>query len=367
MKKIFLIAAAAALVLSSCSKSTVSEDTSDVNAIGFGTYSGTATKADASLVNGTKLAAGSFGVYGYITTGANWSTGASPAFMTNQAVAFDGASTYTYSPKRYWPKDETNLLSFYGYYPLATSTNGITPSLTKTSTGLGTYTFAVASASENQVDFMVSNLAKDLTWSNAGTATGSGKNGLVKLTFKHMLTQVNVKFATTADNDTKVKIKEVTFKNIKNAGTLTVADETPSDSWWDITGTPSAFKVTLSDGAGVVLPTLSTDKQADKTLIVKGDYSDVTTTDGALLLLPKSFTTDGGTTDGQIEIKYEYTTTVGSEEVTTSDKVTAYLTTAWKMNDKVTYYILLDLNSRAIEFTADVTNWTPVDGGTFTF
>jgi predicted small secreted protein len=39
MKKFFLIAAAAAMVLSSCSKNTVSEDTSAGNAIGFGTYS----------------------------------------------------------------------------------------------------------------------------------------------------------------------------------------------------------------------------------------------------------------------------------------------------------------------------------------
>jgi hypothetical protein len=50
MKKFFLIAAAAAMVLSSCSKNEVSENTSESNLIGFSTYTGRATKADGSFV-----------------------------------------------------------------------------------------------------------------------------------------------------------------------------------------------------------------------------------------------------------------------------------------------------------------------------
>jgi hypothetical protein len=58
MKKFFLIAAAAAMVLSSCSKNVVSEDTSDSNAINFGTYSGrSVTKAGTEFAKTTALPA----------------------------------------------------------------------------------------------------------------------------------------------------------------------------------------------------------------------------------------------------------------------------------------------------------------------
>jgi hypothetical protein len=368
MKKFFLIAAAAAMVLSSCSKNSVSEDTSAGNAIGFGTYSNKATKADGTLITGNALGSGAkFGVWGYLTLSANWSTGSSVGFMKNQEVDFDG-SKYDYNPKRYWPKDEANnKLSFYAYYPF--NGTGITPTVT---TGLGSYTFTVQHESKNQIDFMVSNLAKNLTYTNAGNAstatdpgTGSGTPGLVKLAFHHMLTQVNVKLATTADKDTKVSITSITFKGIKNSGTLTVKPntanddmDTPATNWWATNATTDDFPVTLS-ASSVELPTLtlSASELADPATIATSKYISVSTAnEGSLLMIPNSFGTNP-----QIEIKYDYVTTVNSDKVKVSDTATATLSTAWEMNTNVTYYLMLDLNSRVIKFTAEVVKWTDQD------
>ena len=46
-------------------------------------------------------------------------------FMYNQKVTFDGAN-YTYSPVKYWPNAEK--VSFIGYYPFPTETNGVSVS-----------------------------------------------------------------------------------------------------------------------------------------------------------------------------------------------------------------------------------------------
>ena len=88
MKKFFLIAAAAALVVSSCSKNTVSEDTSDVNAIGFGTYSNKATKSSSTLIaNGSKLTNNTkFGVYGYLTLNNTYEGATAHTTVTNVPI-----------------------------------------------------------------------------------------------------------------------------------------------------------------------------------------------------------------------------------------------------------------------------------------
>src|SRR5574344_1202286 len=137
MKKDFLIAAAAAMVLSSCSKNEVSENNSESNLIGFSSYTGrSATKANGSFVpkGTTMLPTGSqFGVYCY-HTGATAFVGTSEKanFMLNQLVTYNGTQTetdkndknkYTYSPSRYWPSDgASNLLSFIAYYPFVDGT-----------------------------------------------------------------------------------------------------------------------------------------------------------------------------------------------------------------------------------------------------
>src|SRR5574344_2950931 len=94
MKKFFLIAAAAAMVLSSCSKNNVSDNTTKANQIGFGVYAGRmSTKADATFIpkGQTWLPYDAiFGVYCYTTTGSfkDVSTTAKANYMANEKVTY---------------------------------------------------------------------------------------------------------------------------------------------------------------------------------------------------------------------------------------------------------------------------------------
>jgi predicted small secreted protein len=347
MKKIFLIAAAAAMVLSSCSKNTVSEDTSDVNAIGFGTYSGRATKSDPNLIaTGTTLTKGtSFGVYGYLSTdGSTWAATLKPGFMPNQLVDYKSDGTYDYTPARYWPKDETkNKISFYGYYPYSDGTlHGIVPSNLAGgfTAGLGTYAFTVQPTPETQVDFMVSDLEKDLVYSNAKLNTSSSADGRVNLTFHHMLTKVGIDVKTDADDKTEVYIESITFTKLKNNATLTANVDATTNGW--------AFP-TPATTADYSLPVIKTQR-------ITSTAADVCKTTanphaGDLLMIPQDLTSDN-----TIVVKYNYTTT-GSEKV--SDTATITIPTAtltkWEMNKYVMYHLTIGM--RKITFEANVIDW----------
>jgi hypothetical protein len=364
MKKFFLIAAAAALVLSSCSKNTVSEDTSDVNAIGFGTYSGRTTKADGSLVvNGTGTTNSftddtHFGVYGYYTYGATedaakWTTAASPAFMNNYDVHFK-SNTYTYTPVKYWPKDETlNKISFFGYYPYNNAAI-TTKTVPVAATGLGSYVFTVPELPANHVDFMLSDFVKDQSYSHTNTTT----NGLVQLDFHHMLTRVGVAINTNADKNTTVKITSIIFKGgyIKT-GTL-AQNATATNSVWTLgTDTQSEYRLPVND-------TKATLTSREKVTDPNPAYVDVCATDansfrGDLLLIPQALSTTAKT--NYIEVKYDYTT----DGVTVHDTATADLKDqVWGMNKYTLYQLTIDLASREIKFTAIVENWDSVTNNT---
>lgn len=352
MKKFFLIAAAAAMVLSSCSKNTVSEDTSAGNAIGFGTYSNKATKSSSTLIaNGSKLTNNTkFGVYGYLTLNTTYAAAAThtPAFMPNQYVTYATGTpdTYTYDPLRYWPKDESTKISFYAYYPYTDASNptGITLASmpNKDTEGQGSFYYTVNDTPANQVDFMVSDFVKDQAYST----TNSGTPGLVKLTFHHMLTKVGVKVKTTVptSDPTVVKVTKITLGGkLLNAGTLTPAP-TATASVWSATSGATTYTI-LDKAAGVTLTNGST------------EFTDLNPTAGDLLMIPQTLSSTKG--DNLITIEYEYTTA----SFTVKDKATADLATGtatdlvWGMNNYIVYNLTLDLNSRVIRFTAEVTPW----------
>ena len=143
--KVILFAGAAVLALAACSKNEVVE-TND-HAIGFSNYAPKVVdgRADSTFVNGNNLVSGQkFVVYGYNQKAADFSTTLNPTFMPGVEVTYKGGNTLetagsnTYSPTRYWPKDEANnKLAFYAYYPVSTH---VVPTVTE---GLGSYAVTV--------------------------------------------------------------------------------------------------------------------------------------------------------------------------------------------------------------------------------
>ena len=220
MKTNLFIAALSLVVLAGCS----SEDevgtlvAKNDNVINFTTYVGKQTKA---AVEGTALPAkAEFGVFAYNTKEALWNasaTSATPNFMYNQKVTFDGAN-YTYSPVKYWPNAEK--VSFIGYYPFPTET------------GLPKIEFTIPSSENGVTDLLVSTVANDKS------------KETVSLTFQHVLSKVKFSAQTIAEGST-VTINTITLTGIKNGGTYDCAAGTWTSSTTDLNNTITADQAYL--------------------------------------------------------------------------------------------------------------------------
>ena len=137
MKKIYLLAAAAAL-FAACSSDKVSLDTPqqtaqlEEGAVGFSAYMQRATTRGGwagSLTTNTpgtvKLTEVGFGVFGYYTDNNEYDQRSTPNFFYNQLVYWDGTSSWKYEPLKYWPNEygqnaiseDADKVTYFAYAP----------------------------------------------------------------------------------------------------------------------------------------------------------------------------------------------------------------------------------------------------------
>lgn len=332
--KVILFAGAAVLALAACSKNEVVE-TND-HAIGFSNYiPKTVTgRADSTFVNGNKLVSGQkFVVYGYNQKAASFATTLNPTFMPGVEVTYNGGNTFetagsnTYTPTRYWPKDEANnKLAFYAYYPVSSY---IKPTVTA---GLGSYAVTVDTDPFKNVDFLVADLVKDQVYSS------TNGNGAVMLNFKHQLAKVQFLVNTNVtDENTKVTLNSLTVKQVKTTGTLTPAYGTDFSTAWSGQATPTDF------------PVYSTDMVLGSTAVTNDDAN-------TYLMVPQTLGDDVVAT-----VVYTYQT--GSDEAVTNTVDVKLNTiesnnaaiTSWAKNNYIVYTFTIGL--QPIKFAASVTDW----------
>lgn len=331
--KVILFAGAAVLALAACSKNEVVE-TND-HAIGFSNYiPKTVTgRADATFVNGNDLVSGQeFVVYGYNQKAADFSTTLNPTFMPGVEVTYNGGNTLatagsnTYSPTRYWPKDEANnKLAFYAYYPVSSY---IQPTVTA---GLGSYAVTVDTDPSKNVDFLVADLVKDQVYSS------TNGTGAVMLNFKHQLAKVQFLVNTNVtDENTKVTLNSLTVKQVKTTGTLTPAYGTDFSTAWSGQATPTDFQV------------YRTDMSLDTTAVIKD-------TAHTYLMVPQTLGDDVVAT-----VVYTYQT--GNDEAVTNTVDVTLNTieasdaiTSWEKNNYIVYTFTIGL--QPIKFAATVSAW----------
>lgn len=238
MKK-FLCCILAAFALTACYKNEVYEDLVplDFNSYAPRLVSGEGksdgwipTKADASFLGPgeTHLPDGSsFGVFGFFHPEKDGAAGTwadsnpnHPNIMNNQKVdVSESAGVYncTYSPKRYWPKNPKETISFFAYYPYDPGDNEsfiIKSDLTKDSNSMGTLRFRCSEDPAKQVDFMVSDLCMNQTKNQVSPVlTGSGDDdGKVRFTFHHQLAQVRVNTIKVTSENPLITPDESTFE-----------------------------------------------------------------------------------------------------------------------------------------------------------
>ena len=217
-------------LLASCVK--VQNDLPDEIPLAFDVYStrvNSNTKADDGIYvpTGTgHLPSGStFGVYGFFHPEKDGNAGSwadanpnHPDLMFNQSVSVSesaGIYTYSYSPKRYWPRSTDETISFFAYYPYDSNGNdhGITSDLTSASNGMGSFRYKSSENPAQQVDFLVSDLCMDQTKAG-GILTGSAPDdeGKVRFTFHHQLAMVRVQVASITSENPNISIDEDSYE-----------------------------------------------------------------------------------------------------------------------------------------------------------
>lgn len=357
MKKYLILAAAAAVTLAACAKVEIAENAlMDENIpIVFSNYAPkTLVKADADnyAPSTTLIPNAEFDVWG-------WSTPNATAFDGSNGTKFMGWYTVTYKDGgatdgtknaypdgyRYWPSGDTpDKLSFYGYYP-SVSGSGITPP-----NGLGEFSFTAKNTAAEQVDFMVADVVANQLYSS--------NDGTVPLTFRHMLTKVQVNFKTTTavadDASTTVKITGATFNKINNTGKLTASyNGTATSTDWDNVSGVQTYAVAYPSGA--LTATASTVAPADIFLMVPQAMLAKADANAQYLEISWTVTTDGVTTENTAKLYLD--------DCVSTDGGSTAANLDWEKNHSVTYTVTV--GPQPILFTATVAEWESAATGYF--
>lgn len=364
MKAKHLMLAMAALAIAGCSQNEITNESPDANpAIGFSVYTGVQTRG--KVADNTALQTSGFGILAYATGTTNWAGSAeTPSFMYNQEVTYN--SGWEYTPIKYWPKNTTDKITFFGYAPYddgSTSNKGIALSA-NSDTGNPKITFTVSDAASSMVDLMTDETQKDKT----------STSGTVAFKFKHILSRVNLvaKAATTLADGTSIVIKSAKIVgSTSHSGTKFYKTATYTANIGG-TGSWAAGTATFTsdyDLAGV-LDTKSTNITGYSTQGIKIDASNTTNEvklfkdDEYLFLIPvTSFA------KGDIEILFEYdivspdasnsSSVVVSNETATVQLPASTLAkgTAYK------YTFTISMNAIVVSGEVDSAGWGTETGG----
>lgn len=224
-----ILAAAALVVLASCTKSNVdpvNTAKTEGDEIGFNAVTQKATKA---IITGSTYAHGNvFKVWGWQSAAGDFSEFAEDAasnFMTNLPISWTGGRDSRDEAWRnadnyyYWPF--TGKISFLAIHPstVAPTSTGWDATNDKPKASISNYT--ITPGSNEDVDLMFAN--------NAGTRNSVIVNGdgMMGMVFKHALSQIEVKVKTDADYsaDVAFDVESVTFNNIDLSGTVLYAND----------------------------------------------------------------------------------------------------------------------------------------------
>ena len=248
------------------------------------------------------------------------------------------ASDVTY----YWPK--VGKLSFAAYSPAECSgTKSYGP------TGLTITGFTVDATTANQYDLMYSERSLNRTNSSqlGSGVTATYKPG-VDIQFKHALSSIKFQ-AKTSENysNTTIRIKKIEIGGTYYKGTFneTVTDGasyTSSPSWNVDNDIITTNYVAYEDGTGIIISTSAQSVQSND-----------------VILLPQTLP-DGA----QFTITYTIQSQSSNEITQTATKTIKDLTATWVMGKRYTYTIVFTLNQ--IFFTPEVSAWENQPGGDIT-
>lgn len=330
MKKKLLLGllAAAAVSFTACQKNEVISEMPQDNAISFNTYLGRGAQTKGSIVELDQLKTRGFGVFAYYTEQKTMSAYASdpgipaiPNFMNNVQVTFD-TDAWKYTGTKYWPKNETEKLSFYAYGPYDNA-NGNAISIDATSKK-PVLTYTVNENISEHMDVLFTPAQEDKTVTN--------KNEV--MAFVHALSRVEFEVKT-ADtySDYTMNLTSVTLSgSIHPSGTLALGGNTAN---WD-KATAETKSFSIADDREITA-------SARRVEATQGtpDY---------IMILPQDFTGTGN----ELNLNVKYSVKCLSESAVSNDvdkKVSINL------EQGKAYKIIINISMDEVTFTASMTSW----------
>ncbi len=335
--------------------------TYDVNpaadkAIDFGTWAENLTKG---RTPGTShfVSSDDFAVYGYKLKGSDttviFKNETEDGKENYNVVSTTDGSNWTYTPKRFWDQ-KADSYTFYAVSPAAIGNDSTATVNAET----GAITSAAITFSGENNDILV---AKETTFAKAAYA-GATPLSAVAMNFNHIASLVDFKVKKHDDLDSAtVSITGFSLSNIKNKGTFRVASydsNLPVTKWTTADDVASFTYENDTD-------TLTTSKYPTNIKATKAAASKLIS---GLVAMPQTFDTTAVSCQKatiSYTIKYDASTTNTYSDVTVplhlfdtvEDKENkADYVAKWEPGKHYTFYITI--NDRAIEFTADITDWT---------
>ena len=335
MKKIFIsiIAVAAVFNLCSCSKE-LNDNPDSRKAIVFSDVQTRAivSSADEILSMGV-LAQMNLGDEDQQEAGSNSYT----MILENEKVSRTNSSApWTYEHTRYWVTDR--VFHFFAVWPYS----GENTSVTNVSSvaGDGAYGYRVTFETPAAAD-------QELLTAKATVKTKTGYEfpESVGFNFQHELSNVNLKIwgngAEENKND-KIKVKEVSIKNVTKKGTL---NTTLSGSSWNLSSEKMTFTKTY-DGEGIEVSQAQIN--ANGQLVTNGNNPGIPFGDG-LLLIPHTLTQSNPVV---VTVIYDLQRPIDQEENLWEEKRLQVMLPdgSWPAGKKLTYNLIISGDRTITEF-----------------
>lgn len=449
MKRKLILATALAALLASCSSNDLSVQTarpseeSQEHAVSFEAYSqrGVTRAGHEGALTSAELRSGGFGVFAYHTDRNEYDQSMTPNFMYNQKVSYD-ADHWAYSPIKYWPNeygsqaesDDIDKVTFFAYAPYTNNTPS-TGQVEDAQTGITGFS-GTAVAGDPMVRYVASLVPAqgvDLCWGvcdeadkswqvlQGGFQTLEGgfpwmnvqhpkdyQNQKMKFTFKHALSQLNVRIdadvntdnhgiGNEVDGQTKVFVRSITFNGFAMKGVLNLNNVVAGIPFWTgyngngqpLKGEPYTIHDGMKDGKeGAGKPaTYELVTGLNPAIIQTKKWSELAAGDGVQKTQKNLFDSDDADApvyviptgeDMSVTIVYDVETKVDSHPGLLSDNVTHGVSVENRFTKTITvagsggealalepgkkYTINLHLGMRSVDFDAEVGAWEK--GGT---
>jgi hypothetical protein len=352
MKKIYFLAAIAALVLGSCTSEEVLNQPSGVedepSAICFSTFLDRAPQNGVRplsvVMDADGLRGVGFTILAYSTGTAVWAAAsatapAEPNFMNNQAVEWiEDLGAWTYTPTKNWPKindsEEWTKVTFFGVSTVSGAT------ATGVAGGNPQIYFETAAEAGDQVD-LAATILKDVT--------KAGNSGTANFKFDHILSQIGFKvrlanvYEAATVTVTSLKVYYAAGK-VNSSGTYTFADDILADTNWDLTG--AATFPNAATGSGDLIFTGASEALTSGTTL--------TPPDKYLMLIPQTLA------EGDIYVELAYTVKTGEGANGSVDSSVTIPLPQRNLETGKRYPYTLGISLDAVEFdeTIDVDDWS---------